>query len=50
MKFRFAPLALVLVCAGYANAQPAAVHDEFFWLGQINKASTVINTEQGLLD
>lgn len=24
--------------------------DEFFWLGEINKASAVINTEQGLLD
>ena len=24
--------------------------DDFYWLGQINKASAVINTEQGLLD
>ena len=24
--------------------------DEFYWLGQINKASLVINTEQGLID
>lgn len=27
----------------------AAKHDNFYWLGQINKATDVINTEQGLL-
>lgn len=41
------------------QAQPAAAapqaartppRDEFFWLGEINKASAVINTEAGLLD
>lgn len=26
------------------------VRDNFFWIGQINKASLVINTEEGLLD
>jgi len=26
------------------------VRDEFFWLGEINKATAVINTDQGLLD
>jgi argininosuccinate lyase len=31
-------------------AQQAAVRDEFFWLGQMNKATTVINTAEGLLD
>ncbi|MDQ1078104.1 lyase family protein [Pseudoroseomonas cervicalis] len=32
-------------------AQPQAPRrDEFFWLGEINKASAVINTGQGLLD
>jgi argininosuccinate lyase len=25
-------------------------HDEFFWLGEINKATAVINTDEGLLD
>ncbi|WP_454731919.1 MULTISPECIES: lyase family protein [Cupriavidus] len=39
--------ALYATCAG---AQQAARRDEFFWLGEINKASAVINTEQGLLD
>lgn len=31
-------------------AQTRPKHDEFFWLGQINKASAVINTEEGLID
>lgn len=31
--------------------QPAAAQrDEFYWLGEINKASAVINAQQGLLD
>jgi argininosuccinate lyase len=33
-----------------AAAQPTPGHDEFFWLGEINKASAVINTDEGLLD
>jgi len=33
-----------------ASAQAAPVQDEFFWLGEINKASAVINTDEGLLD
>ncbi|MES2532287.1 MAG: lyase family protein [Pseudomonadota bacterium] len=32
----------------WAQARPR--HDEFFWLGQINKATAVINTDEGLLD
>ncbi len=36
--------------AGPATAQPALRHDEFYWIGQINKASTVINSQEGLLD
>ena len=32
-----------------ALAQPAPRRDEFHWLGQINKASIVINAEEGLL-
>ena len=49
---RFAvALALVLaLAAGASFAQPAATRDEFFWLGQINKASVVINADEGLLD
>jgi argininosuccinate lyase len=36
--------------AASAGAQQAGVRDEFFWLGEINKASAVINTDEGLLD
>ncbi|MEP7057388.1 MAG: argininosuccinate lyase, partial [Caldimonas sp.] len=31
-------------------AQTATGRDEFFWLGEINKATAVINTDEGLLD
>ena len=33
-----------------AAAQQPPGRDEFFWLGEINKAAAVINTEEGLLD
>ena len=33
-----------------AAAQTARKQDDFFWLGEINKASAVINTDEGLLD
>lgn len=54
----YKPLAAALLLAAIAlpahAQQPAPpkepVRDEFFWLGEINKASTVINAEQGLLD
>ncbi len=41
----------LVVPAGHAYAQTAtAPRDEFFWLGEINKATAVINTDEGLLD
>ncbi len=46
-------MAMVVQAAGSLAAAPAgnaAPRDEFFWLGEINKATTVINAEQGLLD
>ena len=52
----FARNALRTVCAlGLATLSQLswaqdAKRDDFYWLGQINKASAVINTEQGLLD
>ncbi|NVN88058.1 MAG: argininosuccinate lyase [Rhodopseudomonas sp.] len=54
-KFNTCVAAVVLTVAALpAFAQqpaPAAPgRDDFFWLGEINKASAVINTEQGLLD
>lgn len=33
-----------------ALAQTAPLRDEFYWLGQMNKATAVINTDEGLLD
>ena len=40
--------------AAAASAAPAAAtavpRDPFFWLGEINKATAVINTDEGLLD
>jgi argininosuccinate lyase len=42
--------ATVLLCASPAFAQQNPPHDEFFWLGEINKATVVINTDEGLLD
>ena len=43
--------ALVLMAAcNLALAQKNNGRDQFFWLGQINKASAVINTDEGLLD
>lgn len=33
-----------------ALAQSSPPRDEFFWLGEINKATTVINKDEGLLD
>lgn len=33
-----------------AVAQQQPPRDEFFWLGEINKATAVINTDEGLLD
>ncbi|MET7245147.1 lyase family protein [Methylobacterium sp. EM32] len=49
---RFALLAGAVLAGSHALAAPAqaAPRDEFYWLGEINKASAVINTEQHLLD
>lgn len=46
----FSVLVLLCLSATAAFAQKAVVRDEFFWLGQMNKASTIINSEEGLLD
>ncbi|OZI62427.1 argininosuccinate lyase [Bordetella genomosp. 11] len=53
-----APAQPATTAQGSAPAQPAASgkltkapgRDEFFWLGEINKATAVINTDEGLLD
>lgn len=40
----------ILLHALPASAQQTTRRDEFYWLGEINKASAVINTDEGLLD
>ena len=50
---RISPLALALSlasCSAFGAAQRPDERDEFFWLGEINKATAVINTDEGLLD
>ncbi|MBB3936136.1 argininosuccinate lyase [Aureimonas phyllosphaerae] len=41
-------LGLVALVPGFAQADDAG-RDEFFWLGEMNKATAVINSEAGLL-
>lgn len=48
--FALAAVVLVGPAAAQPATQPAAVRDEFFWLAEINKATAVINTDEGLLD
>lgn len=45
-----AAVAVVILGTPPVFAQPKPPHDSFYWLGEINKASAVINTEEGLLD
>jgi argininosuccinate lyase len=50
LKSHIAAVALAACAfAGPVVAQQPA-RDEFFWLGEINKATAVINTDEGLLD
>ena len=42
--------AAIFAYASQGVAQPSTVRDEFFWLGEINKASAIINTDEGLLN
>ncbi|CAN5352374.1 argininosuccinate lyase [soil metagenome] len=48
--FRICTIAAALTLAAPCFAQQAAPRDEFFWLGEMNKATAVINTDEGLLD
>ena len=51
MKVLLRTLALVAsVHVLPAVAQQAGPRDQFFWLGEMNKATAVINTDEGLLD
>lgn len=50
LKFRSVAVALVTLAHAAPGIAQTGSHDEFFWLGQINKASIVINADEGLLD
>ncbi|MBN9404789.1 MAG: argininosuccinate lyase [Burkholderiales bacterium] len=51
LRARAAAAVLALGAASVpAQSAPDVPRDPFFWLGEINKASLVINSEQGLLD
>lgn len=54
MKIQILAVALAIsTCASHGVAQTAPsapTRDEFFWLGEMNKATAVINTDEGLLD
>ena len=51
MKPSALALALCLsACASQVLAQQAPLRDEFYWLAEMNKATAVINTDEGLLD
>ncbi len=48
--FSLHSLLVMSLFAASALAQKAPPRDQFFWLGEINKATAVINTDEGLLD
>ncbi|MBK4215827.1 argininosuccinate lyase [Paracoccus caeni] len=48
---RYLALGGAMACyASFASAQDAPERDAFFWLGEMNKATAVINSEEGLLE
>ena len=47
---KFVAASCLLLSVSLAFGQKAPPRDEFYWLGQMNKATTVINSEEGLLD
>jgi len=48
-QYLFALVSAVMLAAP-AMGQQTSQRDEFFWLSEINKATAVINTQEGLLD
>jgi argininosuccinate lyase len=49
-KILYALTLAAVVHSSFAAAAEKPPRDEFFWLGMINKATIVINSEEGLLD
>lgn len=50
MKLKLVSLMTMAAFSAAAMAQVNSAHDEFYWISQINKASIVINSDEGLLD
>ena len=50
LKLTAAALFAAFSFASFSASSAEAVHDEFYRITQINKASIVINSEEGLLD
>ena len=50
MKLKLISLMTMAAFSAAAMAQVNPAHDEFYWISQINKASIVINSDEGLLD
>lgn len=48
-KLKLIPI-FVAGCFALNSWAAGPKHDEFFWLGEMNKATAVINSEEGLLD
>ncbi len=49
MKIKLTITALTL-CLAYSVTAQEVPRDQFFWLGEMNKATAVINSDEGLLD
>jgi argininosuccinate lyase len=49
-RHAIAAVLCALIVVSPAIAQKVPTKDEFFWLGEINKASAIINADEGLLD
>ena len=50
VRLKVVSVLIISIFTWPALAQKAAPRDEFFWLGQMNKASAVINSDEGLID
>lgn len=50
VRLKVVSVLIISIFTWPAFAQKAAPRDEFFWLGQMNKATAVINSDEGLID
>ncbi|RYH60128.1 MAG: argininosuccinate lyase, partial [Alcaligenaceae bacterium] len=49
-RLAYAAAVLISFLPHHAEAQTLKNRDDFFWIGEINKATAVINTDEGLLE